>query len=157
MHRGKCASYTSWVTHNARAALRTRDRKGRFGGWWGVESEAGKGTAALKGHEAVQAYLNSPDAATSSPITDATDYRNHPVDFQELNADPVLPLDEEPTGWSQRHFVAPSTTTGDANDRGRGRTLETQGGGLAVVKAMYEFLRWRRDHQGVRTEENAEL
>ncbi|KAF2731948.1 Six-hairpin glycosidase [Polyplosphaeria fusca] len=30
---------------------------------------------------------------------------------------------------------------GDVNDRGRGRTVETQGGGIAVVKALWEFLR----------------
>jgi hypothetical protein len=30
---------------------------------------------------------------------------------------------------------------GDLNDRGRGRTIETQGSGLAVVRAMWEFLR----------------
>lgn len=30
--------------------------------------------------------------------------------------------------------------SGDANDRGRGRTVETQGGGVAVVRAMYEFM-----------------
>jgi hypothetical protein len=64
---------------------------------------------------------------------------------------------EEPTARSQQYFVAPSTTPGDANDRGRGRTVETQGVGLAVVKAMYEFLRWRREHHGVRTEGNTEL
>lgn len=31
--------------------------------------------------------------------------------------------------------------SGDANDRGRGRTVETQGGGVAVVRAMYEFMK----------------
>ena len=31
---------------------------------------------------------------------------------------------------------------GDLNDRGRGRTIETQGSGLAVVRAMWVFL-WR--------------
>jgi hypothetical protein len=30
---------------------------------------------------------------------------------------------------------------GDLNDRGRGRSVETQGSGLAVVRAMWEFLR----------------
>jgi len=28
----------------------------------------------------------------------------------------------------------------DLNDRGRGRTVETQGGGVAVVRAMWEFV-----------------
>ena len=29
----------------------------------------------------------------------------------------------------------------DLNDRGRGRTVETQSGGLAVLRAMWEFSR----------------
>lgn len=33
----------------------------------------------------------------------------------------------------------------DPNDRGRGRTVETQSSGLAVVRAMYEFLTWYGD------------
>jgi hypothetical protein len=33
----------------------------------------------------------------------------------------------------------PAGFDGDPNDRGRGRTVETQGSGLAVVRAMYEF------------------
>jgi hypothetical protein len=157
MHSRKCDTYTSWVTHNAQAALRTRDDKGRFGGWWGVKSEAGDGIAALKGLEALQAYLISPDAASPSHIANATDYRNHPAALQNIDVVPTLSRGEEPTARSQQYFVAPSTTPGDANDRGRGRTVETQGVGLAVVKAMYEFLRWRREHHGVRTEGNTEL
>jgi hypothetical protein len=31
--------------------------------------------------------------------------------------------------------------TRDLNDRGRGRTVETQSGGVAVVRAMWEFLK----------------
>jgi mRNA degradation ribonuclease J1/J2 len=35
-----------------------------------------------------------------------------------------------------------SAEANDVNDRGRGRTVETQGSGLAVVRAMWEFRRW---------------
>ena len=36
----------------------------------------------------------------------------------------------------------------DLNDRGRGRTIETQGSGLAVVRAMWEFLRRAEGTEG---------
>jgi hypothetical protein len=36
-------------------------------------------------------------------------------------------------------------TTADLNDRGRGRTVETQGGGVAVLRAMWEFVHMYSD------------
>ncbi len=69
LHHSSCDGYAAWVTHNAQAALSTRDQAGRFGSWWG-------------------------------------------------------------------------TTNDKENKRGRGRTVETQGSGLAVVRAQWEFLRY---------------
>lgn len=71
-HREACKDYTGWVILNARAAMRTRDGEGRFGGWWGARRREG----------------------------------------------------EE-----------------DPNERGRGRTAETQGAGMAIVRAGWEFKR----------------
>ncbi|KAF1809401.1 Six-hairpin glycosidase [Eremomyces bilateralis CBS 781.70] len=35
----------------------------------------------------------------------------------------------------------------DVNDRGRGRTVETQGGGVAVLRSMWEFIRMFKDSE----------
>ncbi|TKA64712.1 hypothetical protein B0A49_10517 [Cryomyces minteri] len=35
LHGRSCREYTPWVTHNARAAMETRDEDGVFGMWWG--------------------------------------------------------------------------------------------------------------------------
>ncbi|KAF1831403.1 Six-hairpin glycosidase [Decorospora gaudefroyi] len=80
LHKRSCTEYTPWVVHNAQAALRTRDKDGRFGAWWGA---------------------TAPDLSSSR-----------------------RPGEDD-----------------DVNNRGRGRTVETQGSGLAVVRAMWEFLR----------------
>jgi hypothetical protein len=45
-HRTRCASYTSWVEHNAHAALSTRDANHRIGQWWGASYYGG---AAIQG------------------------------------------------------------------------------------------------------------
>ncbi|KAF1916622.1 glycosyl hydrolase family 76-domain-containing protein [Ampelomyces quisqualis] len=63
----------------------------------------------------------NPTAVLEVAILDgARDYRN------------VLHIDER---------MREERASGDPNDRGRGRTVETQGGGVAVVRAMYEFMK----------------
>ncbi|KAF1942397.1 Six-hairpin glycosidase [Clathrospora elynae] len=54
---------------------------------------------------------------------------------------PVLPDGAVDSRKSIDYEHIQTRATGDLNDRGRGRTVETQGSGLAVVRAMYEFLR----------------
>jgi hypothetical protein len=127
-HRNKCESYAPWVVHNAKAALQTRDRNGRFGMWWGASHKSGLAVRSL-----VQ--------------PGAVDYRNYPALLSSLDINPVTDTDhtlyaELPTQQDQdqpHHRTVPIGDDGDLNDRGRGRTVETQGGGLAVVRAMYEF------------------
>jgi hypothetical protein len=55
LHHESCDAYTSWVVHNAQAALRTRDDKGQFGERWGADYQ-----------EDEQLYT-APDAKTSKP------------------------------------------------------------------------------------------
>ncbi|KAJ5095756.1 hypothetical protein NUU61_005112 [Penicillium alfredii] len=87
-HLRRCHAYGSWIEHNARAALVTRDHDGKF---------------------ACEQQLASLGAA---------DYRNPP---DELDASTVN--------------VVPR----DSNDRGRGRTVETQSGGVAVLRALHQW------------------
>ncbi|KAF2638783.1 Six-hairpin glycosidase [Massarina eburnea CBS 473.64] len=111
LHQRSCAEYTPWVVHNAQAALSTRDEHGRFGMWWAVENGS---------------RLFSPSSAqdrVAQPLPDgAVDYRNEPSSYKMQGMTFRTPQ------WQ-----------GDLNDRGRGRTVETQGGGVAVVRAMWEF------------------
>jgi hypothetical protein len=124
-HRKKCAELTQWVTHNAKAAMRTRDKKGRFGGWWGMSTK-GRSTT---GSDDSDEYVRLPEGAV--------DYRNNPGLIAESDIDkkPAENIQE------QRYEEQKTKSDGDLNDRGRGRTVETQGSGLAVVRAMYEFLK----------------
>lgn len=120
LHRGKCAELVGWVTYNAHAALRTRDEKGRFGGWRGAPKTSGR----------VEEEDRAPEGAV--------DYRNFPALIGELDIEDEA---QEMVVQDRRYSEGHPITSGDLNDRGRGRTVETQGSGLAVVRAMYEFLK----------------
>jgi hypothetical protein len=130
MHRRNCTHYTPWIIRNAHAALRTRDAKGRFGAWWG----------------APPSHTSPSQTQTPSPhilghsSRNAIDYRNRPSLLSHssfglvVQPNPAVDVEMRP----QREYTEAKD---DLNDRGRGRTLETQAGGLAVVRAMWEFLR----------------
>jgi len=153
-HSAACQSYKKWVGHNARAALSTRDEKGRFGAWWG---------AGL--FENVQPTMESDGIPYDVPNT--TDYRNYgiPHDLMWCSGDPdeiwapngaayttnakasgrfspdnsgqkVLQPYEAGTQLSGRDDAA---RTRDLNDRGRGRTAESHNGGLALMRAWWEL------------------
>lgn len=144
LHRQSCKGYTAWVAHNAKAALETRNRRGRFGMWWGAHS--GVETAPLP--EGATDYRNKPAellkplwtlAGNSSSSSSAGNHEarhNHSTnsrpDANVLDCDNV----GQPGGRMQDH----PATDSDLNDRGRGRTVETQGGGVAVLRALWELL-----------------
>ena len=120
-HAERCASYGPWIVHNARAAYLTRDLDGKYGTWWGKHS-------------------NRYSGAKDSPMpAGAVDYRNDEAlrncTYDETVADVCPPTDEP--GHSTEQFNAMAK---DVNDRGRGRTVETQGGGVAVLRAYYEIV-----------------
>lgn len=118
LHRKSCESYSAWIRYNARAAYVTRDSNGIFGTWWGIPFQ--------------KAFEGTAEDHTSSG--QGTDYRNHGVpknDLWRLPNDPALQahpreVDEQMENWRS-----------DPNDRGRGRTVETQSGGLAVLRALW--------------------
>ncbi|EGC45976.1 glycosyl hydrolase [Histoplasma capsulatum var. duboisii H88] len=142
-HQEKCSSYYSWVAHNANASYMTKDEKGKFGMWWGRPYP----------------YSNLHPTQTS-PLPDGA------VDF--MNADPFADVGDEPHrrmlksadgniyfgGYRKSPFVKnkkierisrPSprqqntAVFQDVNDRGRGRTVETQSGAVAVLRALYQW------------------
>lgn len=115
-HTQQCQRYEGWVTHNTRAALRTRDGRGRFGMWW----------------NAPQNPNQMPDLVNVVLPKDAVDYRNKGL----------------PDAWDRDKRVIHKIKTGsqrdtamvqDLNDRGRGRTVETQGGGISMLRAFAEL------------------
>ncbi|KAF2662064.1 glycoside hydrolase family 76 protein [Lophiostoma macrostomum CBS 122681] len=116
LHRRSCNEYAPWVMHNGEAALKTKDSKGRFGAWWGAS---------------LQDTAKEPPQSPGSLLPEgAHDYRNDPHSGGHLKEN------------TQMHAMTPGgVDASDLNDRGRGRTVETQGGGVAVTRAMWEFLR----------------
>jgi hypothetical protein len=132
LHAQSCKEYTSWVSWNALSALKTRDKEGRFGAWWGAP------------YHTRQTGMQYEDDTTILIPKRAVDYRNtrtnlHDDDvYVEHNA-------TNPSFVPKHHDSSAHTSpleSSDANDRGRGRTVETQGSGLAVVRAMWEFQRY---------------
>ncbi|KAH5528806.1 hypothetical protein HBI29_007570 [Parastagonospora nodorum] len=120
VHGQKCKALMEWVVWNAKAALRTRDRRGRFGEWWSA---------------ARRSNLAGGDEEGGGVLPDgAVDYRNYPALLADWKKDEVAREDVS------QHSTKPATS-GDPSSRGRGRTVETQGSGLSVVRAMYEFLK----------------
>ncbi|KAE8146446.1 hypothetical protein BDV25DRAFT_162452 [Aspergillus avenaceus] len=136
-HQAQCRTYRDWIEHNAEAALMTRNKDGKFGMWWGRK------------------YGQADSAVTySSPLPPgAVDYRNHgghAEGSQPLPGasrlvarrfGPRLAPDAPAPG--QSFFASNSASPGlrqtDYNDRGRGRTVETQSGGVAVLRALYQW------------------
>ena len=150
-HATACRRYARWLQRNAAAALATRDSRGKFGTWWTV------GLLNIT----LDSTVIEPDTASHDDGT--VDYRTYGVpndpawisdaqtpfreDLPRLqdvgNQQPVArSSDRVPIGPAASHLnrrVAPKGA--DPNNRGRGRTVETQGGGLAVVRALWEILR----------------
>ncbi|CAE7032330.1 hypothetical protein P3342_006815 [Pyrenophora teres f. teres] len=134
LHDNSCRGYTAWVVHNAQAALRTRNPEGKFGSWWG----------------APDIILPSQSVSRLIPVLpeNATDYRNiHRHAYDDLYMETSRDEDSDWFDYEDNDETA-SRGNGDLNNRGRGRTVETQGSGLAVVRAMWDFL--KRMHGNVR-------
>ncbi|KAF7852950.1 hypothetical protein EAF04_010827 [Stromatinia cepivora] len=123
-HSGKCSKYASWIRRNAEAALNTKDEEGRFGMWWGAP-----------------AANHSLNDDTPNQISEGSvDYRNMGVPKNTewrggkynkgAKASKIPRYGED---GDHRHIEIE-----DPNGRGRGRTVETQGGGLSVLRASWE-------------------
>lgn len=135
-HRQRCRSYTSWVKHNAEAALSTRDRYGRIGTWWGARDSVLNEAVSL--HDTILLpqgavdYKNDRQAMrklrrtsrrmwTEGSISKHNSAKRHASAAQELMADKHDYHDQ------------------DLNDRGRGRTVESHVGGLAVLRCLWQL------------------
>lgn len=123
-HKQNCARYSKWIRRNAEAAISTRDEYGNYGMWWGAPA------------------LNLSDILEREPpLPDgAVDYRNHgfPRDEPWQQPSTYHPSINEENMLMRSHMHGARRK--DANDRGRGRTVETQGGGVMVLRALWEIV-----------------
>ncbi|KAM0335401.1 hypothetical protein ACHAQA_000446 [Verticillium albo-atrum] len=159
-HKTACQSYTGWVAHNARAALLARDDEGRFGSWWGAGLFSNVvPTTKTDGvpHDEVNAtdYRNhgiphdplwaegnpdeiwAPNGEAYKTASRGTGMRapTQP-DQMVLESSDDLKIQAERRSRKQRE----ASPARDPNDRGRGRTAETQNGGLALMRAWWELV-----------------
>ncbi|KAI1761231.1 glycoside hydrolase family 76 protein [Hypoxylon sp. FL1150] len=161
-HGAACASYGGWLKHNARAALGTRDSHGRYGQWWtaglltanwtgpwptmeddGVPRDEASGTDYRN-----YGVPNSPPWRAGSPPSQeavgSPTAQQHPMEAQTAHAR----ADGSLMGWGElrkKREVDTEDNGADAaardpNTRGRGRTVETQGGGLALLRAYWKIV-----------------
>lgn len=141
-HLDACRKYYNWLNHNVQAALATRDADGKFGMWW---------TVGLFQNLSVSSVVITPDILPN--LSNATDYRNDGVPNDPRWVGPNGPPGDIPSTRPKQPGFGPGqkvTTMGDMhrrqevsdpNDRGRGRTVETQSGGVALLRALWEISR----------------
>ncbi|KKP03601.1 hypothetical protein THAR02_04285 [Trichoderma harzianum] len=143
-HKSACQAYLGWIKHNALAALTSRDSRGRFGMWWG---------SALFGN----IHVSRASDGIDHDAVNATDYRKDGTPNNDLwgRDSTWLPgsrkrgLDKQVTsedykkmdmlGSMEKPMRKPKPHPSDPNDRGRGRTVETQVGGIAVLRAYWDI------------------
>ncbi|KAK4149966.1 hypothetical protein C8A00DRAFT_18423 [Chaetomidium leptoderma] len=156
-HAGDCRRYIPWLRRNAQAAMGTRDGKGLFGMWWtagllrltSADMELTRDVLPPQGGEVVD-YRNwgVPQNSVWVRVADGSPPpQPAPAGVGEgLGQKPMMGggLGAGRNKASSRTLGkrgAPSPEDGasvwDPNLRGRGRTLETQGGGLALLRALW--------------------
>ncbi|KAI1448714.1 glycoside hydrolase family 76 protein [Annulohypoxylon stygium] len=148
-HGDACAAYGGWLKHNVHAALATR-KDGKFGQWW---------TAGL-----LDRWTGPWPTMEDDGIPHATgvDYRNYGIPndttwrpqsnngmtpaWLDRVQKPLFDRDEQRLGKLKKRQEPQSikteteSNTKDPNTRGRGRTVETQGGGLALLRAYWQIV-----------------
>lgn len=157
-HDEACAAYHGWLAHNAKAALATRDAAGRFGQWWtaGLLERNWNGAWPTMESDGVPRDGNA-NYSDHTLWKGPYDLNFVDIDGGEkdrgdsalawLNGDETgdqLPLvggddsgDGDGDGGSE--VKRRDVQAGDPNKRGRGRTVETQSGGLALLRAYWKI------------------
>ena len=145
LHQKSCDEYSDWIRHNAFAAYITRNDDGVFGEWWGRPSRRRE---------------DDDDEETKNmerpPTNEGTDYRNDGVprdNIWQLPRDDLMykpdeyyaGVDDVRYHWRENDKMEERPRKRDINDRGRGRTVETQSGGLAVLRALWRLVELRRE------------
>ncbi|KAI4100609.1 MAG: hypothetical protein L6R37_005367 [Teloschistes peruensis] len=139
-HKKQCKEYGPWLRNNAQAACITRNDEGEFGTWWGIPGCNGQANSPMSDEEGFEL-----------PLNEGTDYRNDVVPrdmIWRLPDDQIwqlqdVPNDDESTSKldseNSKQDLADARRW-DPNNRGRGRTVETQSGGLAIIRALWKII-----------------
>ncbi|GAP84384.2 putative glycosyl hydrolase [Rosellinia necatrix] len=149
-HASACRAYGGWLGHNVHAAMGTLDAEGRFGQWWTAGLLVGDWMGpwpTLK----TDGIHRRPDAAGYNggggygddeeeygvPITadDATPREGHAGHGRLLGYGDTRQAPLMAKGRQRQAIVE------DPNNRGRGRTVETQSGGLGLLRAYWKIAR----------------
>ncbi|EFE40966.1 glycosyl hydrolase, putative [Trichophyton verrucosum HKI 0517] len=155
-HQRICASYLHWLEHNAYAAFVTKNEKGLYGMWWGPKYPDGElsnsDSAVVLPHGAVDYSNSDPPINRASPDLALLQAQGNRTYFakeapSDIVGDQLRPFPHEfqdtvvsrPEGGDPGAGPNVAKAVKDVNDRGRGRTLETQSGALAVFKALYQW------------------
>lgn len=161
-HSDECRSYAPWLRYNVRAMIRTRNDAGLVGMWWTA------GHLGLKDKMPPQDDVEDPnavdyrnDGVPDGPVWKRTPTGVTPPSFPRIplpepyKTDEHVVLDsrQQPPRQSRDDSEDVDNYDGaidgeerdtsivkqDLNDRGRGRTVETQGSGLALLRAFWEI------------------
>ena len=143
LHQKSCDEYGDWIRHNAFAAYVTRNEDGEFGEWWGRSARW------RQPEDGVKEDFESPD-------TQGTDYRNEgvpndeiwrlPEDDASYQNDMIKDVGNQERSCNGVYKSTDQPEVRDINDRGRGRTVETQSGGVAVLRALWRLVESRKKY-----------
>ena len=137
LHRRACVEYTPWLERNTEAALGTLDEDGKFGEWWspGLKEDG----ARLMREEVGSRGAGGADYRNRGIPDDATWRKTPGAEEPKADLPGVGRLDGALARRTQRagEGALSSPEGDDPNERGRGRTVETQSGGVAVLRAIY--------------------
>ncbi|KAI5367193.1 putative glycoside hydrolase, family 76, six-hairpin glycosidase superfamily [Septoria linicola] len=138
LHDRSCQEYAPWIAHNARAAVGTRDAGGRYGGWWSASS--GTFLSAELPHGATD-YRNNASELLSWPWASASQMQGSAHASYKIVEQVFMPSQRgHDTAQQPLDAKANARAQRDWNDRGRGRTIETQSGGIAVLKTLWQLM-----------------
>ncbi|KAJ4312432.1 hypothetical protein N0V94_007452 [Neodidymelliopsis sp. IMI 364377] len=146
LHARSCKEYAKWVIHNGQAALRTRNEQGKFGSWWGADVHD-QATLKVRLEEGAVDYRNRPEEYTAR-FEDAVDVQDEDGDVQSISGAEGERVAGYDVNGDDDEDNTRSSSPRDLNDRGRGRTVETQGSGVAVLRAMLEFVKLAEESDG---------
>lgn len=120
MHQNTCASYRPWAQLNAAAALASQDADGLFGQNWASAD------LAMTKRDMASVRMHAPLRVVQLFDSSAG------LDVAESDAQVADP--------AALRSAAAGADALKVNAAGRGRTVETQDGGLAVVRAYYQLM-----------------
>lgn len=150
-HADACRSYYGWIKHNAQAALNTRDAQGKFGMWWGADI-FNNAMATLDNDGIDHEAENTTDYRNLGTPEDNTWGRHGKwlpgsggmgeVQFADMfqpESEQVLSRVDRSRRVGAKARSTHNSDGKDPNDRGRGRRVETQIGGIALMRAYWEM------------------